>query len=72
MEHTKPKKDNNDSIMKEDIAIEMESLKQTQNEHCPQPILDIAETSKQSGKDAYVPNEVQSLLKGISSLILQT
>ena len=57
MEHTDPKKDYNDSIMKEDVAIEMESLKQTQNEHCPQPILDTAETLKQSGKDAYVPNE---------------
>ena len=57
MEHTDPKKDYDDSIMKEDVAIDMESLKQTQNEHYPQPILDVAETSNQSGKDAYVPNE---------------
>ena len=57
MEHTEPKKEYNDSIMKEDVAIAMESLKQTQNEYCPQPIVDIAETSKQPGEDAYVPNE---------------
>ena len=57
MEYTEQKKDRDYDITKEDVTIEMESLKQTQNEHCPQTILDLAETSNQSGKDAYVPNE---------------
>ena len=57
MECTEQKKDHNNGLTNEDVTIEMESLKQTQNEHCPQPILDSAETSNQSGKDAYVPNE---------------
>ena len=57
MEHTEQKKDHKNGLTNEDVTIEMESLKQTQNEHCPQPILDIAEASDQLGKDAYVPNE---------------